>query len=242
MRLQKMIAMKSEYSRRKAEELIKEYRVSVNGEIVTEMGVQVTEKDEIVIDDKVLFSHDKIYFLMNKPSKVISSTSDDKNRQTVIGLIHATDRIYPVGRLDYETTGLLLLTNDGELANKLMHPSTEIQKKYSVKVKGDFNKDKASILANGVLVDGNMTSKCQVRIKKMNKAHNTTDLEMTIHEGRNRQIRKMLEAVGCEVINLKRIEYAIFDLKQENLGKGEYRELSIKEIKKLYALVGISRE
>ena len=237
MRLQKMIAQKSEYSRRAAEKLIAEGKVYVNSKKIQEMGVQVTETDEIVIEGKVLYNRDKVYYLLNKPSRTISSTIDDKDRTTVVDLIYTREAIYPVGRLDYNTTGLLLLTNDGELANMLMHPSFEINKKYRVRIKGYFTKDMADELARGVEIDGRKTAKANVQIKKISKDNESAKLDITIHEGRNRQIRKMIEAIGCEVVELKRVEYVFFDLEEEKLAEGDYRELTIKEVRKLYSEV-----
>lgn len=232
-RLQKVIANSGYCSRRKAEELISSGKVKVNGEIINRLGTCVDKNDTITILGKTLKFEEKEYILLNKPRGVVTTTSDDKDRQTVLDLIETDKRLYPVGRLDYDTTGALLLTNDGELANLLMHPKNKIEKLYIVKVAGFVPKDILSKLANGVYIDNFKTSRAKVRLKKFDKKSNTSLVEIIIHEGKNHQVKKMFEAVGYEVLKLKREKIAFLDV--QNLKSGEYRYLNLKEVKKLYA-------
>lgn len=233
-RLQKVIAESGYASRRKAEELIKAGKVYVNGIKITEMGYKVNGNDLIDINGKPLKKEDKEYYLLNKPRGVVTTTSDDKNRKTVTDIIETTKRIYPIGRLDYDTTGVLLLTNDGELTNILNHPSSEVTKVYLAKIEGIAEPFKVKKLEQGVVIDGKKTSKARVRIKKIDKKNNASYIELTIHEGRNHQVKKMFEAIGYNVIKLKREKYAFLDVK--SLKFGEYRKLTTKEVKSLYAL------
>lgn len=234
-RLQKVIAQTGYCSRRKAEELIQDGKVEVNGKVIKEMGVKVNYDDDITINGESLnLKEDKVYYVLNKPRGIITSTSDEKNRKTVIDLIEETKRIYPVGRLDYDTTGVLLLTNDGELTNLLIHPRSNIEKLYIAKINGIPSKEEIIRLSKGVIIDGKKTSKAKVKIKRINKKLNTSLLEITIHEGRNHQIKKMIESIGYEVIRLRREKFAFLDV--DSLKPGEYRKLSIKEVKSLYAL------
>ena len=233
-RLQKVIAEAGYASRRKAEELIKAGKVYVNGEKVTEMGFKVNGNDIIDINGKPLKKEEKEYYLLNKPRGVVTTTSYDKDRKVVTDLIETTKRIYPIGRLDYDTTGALILTNDGELTNLLNHPSSEIQKVYVAKIEGIVEPYKVKKLSDGVIVDGKKTSKAKVRIKKLDKKNDASYIELTIHEGRNHQVKKMFEAIGYNVIKLKREKYAFLDV--NSLKSGEYRKLNTKEVKSLYAL------
>lgn len=233
-RLQKVIANSGFASRRKAEELITSGRVSVNGEVIKELGTKVDGNDTIVVDGQTINYEDKIYFLLNKPRGVITSASDDLGRKTVVDLINTNKRIYPVGRLDYDTTGALILTNDGELANLLMHPKNNIDKIYIVKVKGLIGKKELIKLATGVFIDGKKTDKAKSRIMKYDKKTDTSIVELTIHEGRNHQVKKMFEAIGYNVLKLKRESIAFLDIKY--LKSGEYVELTPKDVKKLYSL------
>ena len=231
-RLQKVIANSGYTSRRKAEELILEGRVKVNGKTVYELGIKVDNSDLIQIDGEMLSKDEKVYYILNKPRGVITSTTDDKNRKTVVDIINTDKRIYPVGRLDYDTTGLLLLTNDGELANKIMHPKNKIDKVYIAKVKGFFSKEKCLEMARGVYIDGRKTSKCFVKLKNYTKKTDSSIVEVIIHEGRNHQVKKMFEAVGYNVLKLKRERVGFLTL--DGLNSGEYRMLNPKEVKILY--------
>jgi len=233
-RLQKVIAASGYTSRRKAEELISNGKVKVNGRTVTEMGIQVSTKDIIEVEGTVLNKENKEYILLYKPRGVVTTTDDDKGRTTVMDLVDTTKRLYPVGRLDYDTTGALILTNDGELTNLLIHPSSNIEKVYVAKVEGILSKDDIIKLSKGVVIDGRKTAKALVKVEKVDKKNNTSYVKLIIHEGRNHQVKKMFEAVGYSVIKLKRESFAGLDLK--GLKSGEYRYLTIKEVKTLYAL------
>ena len=235
-RIQKVIAQSGYCSRRKAEELIKSGKVEVNGKTITEMGIKVNYDDDITVNgESINLKEDKVYYVLNKPRGIITSTSDEKKRKTVIDLIKEEKRIYPVGRLDYDTTGVLLLTNDGELTNLLIHPKNKVEKLYIAKINGIPTKEEIIKLSKGVMIDGKKTSSAKVKIKRINKKLNTSLLEITIHEGRNHQVKKMIEAIGYEVIRLRRERFAFLDV--DSLKPGEYRKLSIKEVKSLYSLV-----
>lgn len=233
-RLQKVIANSGVTSRRKAEELIIAGKVQVNDKVICELGFKVSEKDKIKVNGILISKEDKVYYILNKPRGVISSVSDDKNRKTVIDLINTNIRIYPIGRLDYDTTGLLLLTNDGEFANLMMHPSNEIEKVYVAKIKGMLAGFEQKQLRSGVVIDGIKTSKAKVKVRKYDKKTDTSIVEVTIHEGKNHQVKNMFECVNHEVIKLKRERFGFLTL--EGIESGEYRRLTPKEIKKLYVL------
>ena len=232
-RLQKIIALSGYCSRRKAEELIKQRKVKVNGEIITEMGYKANFTDNIVVEGNPLNNtEDKVYYLLNKPRGVVTTSSDDKGRKTVVDLIKTNKRIYPVGRLDYDTTGLLILTNDGELNNFLTHPKNNIEKVYVAKIRCLITKEELGRLCNGVYIDGKKTSKAKAKILKIDKKNNSSIVELIIHEGKNHQVKNMFKAINYEVLKLKRESIAFLTL--DGLKSGEYRELSIKEVKKLY--------
>lgn len=232
MRLQKFMAHAGVASRRKCEEIIEAGRVKVNGETVTEQGVQVEENDKVTVDGKPLrIPKSNHYILLNKPRGVVSTADDNKGRKTVLDIVPVAKgcRLYPVGRLDMDSSGLLLLTDDGELTQHLLHPKYELEKTYRVTVKGVIDEDTAKKLSSGVQLKDGMTSPATFRILEHRNAK--TRLECTIHEGRNRQIRRMFEAVGAEVVELERIQMG--PLKLGQLGKGEYRPLREKEIRML---------
>ncbi len=233
-RLQKRIASSGYCSRRKAEELIKDGKVKVNNKTVTELGFKVEAKDEIRIDDIVLEEETKVYFLLNKPRGVVCTTSDEKGRKTITSLIDTDTRIFPVGRLDYDTTGLIILTNDGELSNLLTHPSGNIEKTYIAKINGKLMPGELMSLKNGVVIEKVKTKKAKVKIKSYDKKTDTSIIEITITEGRNHQVKKMFECVNHKVLKLKREKYAFLTL--EGLTSKDYRSLTIKEVKKLYNL------
>ena len=236
-RLQKVIANNGYCSRRKAEELIKEGKVKVNNETVYELGTQVSENDLIEVEGYVIKKEDKVYILLNKPRGVVTTTKDEKNRKTVVDLINIPTRVYPVGRLDYDTTGVLLLTNDGVLTNAMLHPSNNIEKIYIAKIKGNLSIGHKKTLENGVVIDGKKTAKSKVKILKQDRKTNTSVVEIMIHEGRNHQIKNMFSSLGYEVIKLRRESVAF--LTCDGLKPGEYRYLSIKEVKMLYSLINI---
>ncbi len=233
-RLQKVIASSGYCSRRKAEELIVQGKVKVNNVIITELGVKVSPTDTVTIDGKALTKEEYEYILLYKPRGYLTTTSDDKDRKTVMDLIETSKRLYPVGRLDYDTSGLLLLTNDGNLTNLLIHPRNNIDKMYVAKIEGILTPIEIKKLENGVMIDDYKTSKSRVKVKKIDKKNNTSLVYITIHEGKNHQVKKMFEAVGHDVIKLKRETLAFLDL--SGLKSGEYRYLSLKEVKKLYSL------
>ena len=234
-RLQKVIAQSGIASRRKAEELIINGKVKVNDQVVTELGTKVSDKDKIMVNNEPISKEVKEYYILNKPRGVLTTTKDEYSRKTVIDLISTNARIYPVGRLDYDTTGLLLLTNDGEFANILMHPKSNIEKVYIAKIKGILKKEAVAALKSGVEIDDGIIVKAQrVKLKKVDLKTNTCMVQISICEGKNHQVKKMFSKVGLEVLKLKREKEGFFDLK--NLQSGEYRKLTPKEIKKVYSL------
>lgn len=240
-RLQKVMAHAGVASRRKSEQLIAEGRVTVNGEIVTDMGTKVGRQDTIAVDGIVVEREHPVYFLLNKPRGVISSVSDEKGRKTVVDLLpDVSQRIYPIGRLDYDTTGALILTNDGEFANLLMHPRFEIDKTYVAKVKGILNKQTLRQLEKGVVIDGKRTAPAKGRILSQDHKKETTMVELTIHEGRNQQVKKMFEAVKHPVLKLKRETYGSLTL--GGLQSGEWRELKPFEVNELIRLAKSSQK
>lgn len=233
-RLQKVIAQAGIASRRKTEELITTGKVKVNGQITTELGTKVSEKDRIEVNNELIEKEVKEYYLLNKPRGVVTTTSDDKNRKTVVELIPTTARIYPVGRLDYDTTGVLLLTNDGDFANILMHPTSEIDKVYMAKLEGIIKGEQINKLKDGIEIEGEIVKASRVKLKKVDSKTNTCMVQITIHEGKNHQVKKMFKAVGHEVIKLKREREAFFDVK--DLQSGQFRKLTPKEVTKVYSL------
>lgn len=239
-RLQKRIAEQSDYSRRKAEELIIEGKVSVNGETIQELGYKVTDKDKIEIEGVALNTNEKKYYILNKPEKCVSTVSDDKGRKTVIDFIKTKAKIYPIGRLDYDTTGILLLTNDGDFANLLMHPSSNIEKVYSAKIDGVMTLSDIRELKQGVVIDGYKTRECRVKVRKVNSKTNTSIVEIGINEGHNHQVKKMFKTLGFNVLKLDRIRYGILTI--ENLKRGESKELSKKDVSRLYVLAKNKRK
>lgn len=244
-RLNKFIANSGFTARRKADELIEEGRITVNSEVVVSLGTKINpDKDTVKVDGELIRPPSEkkgklIYVLLNKPAGYVTTTSDEKNRPAVLDLVKVHQRIYPIGRLDYDTEGLLLLTNDGELANKLMHPKYGVYKTYAVKINKPIDEKSLKRLREGIRIKSNKspersrrTSEAKVNIVPKTEGR---QLRISIHEGRNRQVRKMLEAVGCYVRKLRRIEYANLNLK--GLREGEWRYLSGEEIKKLKTFV-----
>ena len=231
-RLQKIIAGSGYCSRRKAEELILQGRVCVNGKIVSELGAKAGFEDEITVDGTVLSrEEEKVVFLLNKPKNVISSVSDDRGRKTVIDLIDCPYRLYPVGRLDFDSSGLILLTNDGDLMQKLIHPSFSVEKTYEVRIRGLISAEEIKKLEKGVKIEDYVSAPAKISLTKADQKKETCDLEVTIHEGRNREIRKMFQSLGYEVVRLHRIKEACIEL--GDLKSGEYRRLKSYEVKKL---------
>ncbi|QSX06795.1 rRNA pseudouridine synthase [Sedimentibacter sp. zth1] len=233
-RLQKYIANCGVTSRRKAEEMILDGKVTVNDELVNELGFKVdTEKDSVCVNGKKIKPVEKLlYIKLNKPTGYVTTVKDQFDRKCVIDLIDIPDRIYPIGRLDYDTSGLLLLTNDGDLANKLMHPRYKVYKTYIAKVKGRLNATDVGWLRHGIKIEEYTTSPAIVDI--LNSDGVITKVRISIYEGKNRQVRKMLAAVGKEVISLKRISFGSIELKDLTIGTWNY--LSDEEIKYLKSL------
>ena len=240
-RLQKFIANSGYCSRRKAEELIIKGQVYVNGELVTELGTKVNGNESIVVEGVSLNKQSKKeYYLLNKPGGYICSVSDDKGRKVVTDLIDTKERIYPVGRLDYDTTGVLLLTNDGEFANILMHPSNGVEKTYLAIIEGVMTTEEIYELKDGVVIDGVKVIPKRVKIKKKDLEKNKSKVEITIIEGRNHIVKKMFEAIGHPVNKLTRERLAFLDVK--GLKSGEYRYLSNEEVRELMKLKKSSKK
>jgi 23S rRNA pseudouridine2605 synthase len=231
-RLQKIISAAGITSRRASEEMILGGRVTVNGIVVTELGSKADPaKDTVTVDGKPLvIATDKIYILINKPVGYMTTLDDPEGRALVIDLLQEVkERVYPVGRLDYNTEGLLLLTNDGDWANRLMHPRHEIEKEYHLRIRGKAHKSQLEQLARGVEIDGKKTAPATVRVIKDSEQNDW--LSITIHEGRNRQIRRMCEAVSLFVVRLKRVRYGSLSLGA--LKPGEFRYLNSEEVESL---------
>lgn len=222
MRLQKYIAHCGYCSRRKAEELIQEGRVKVNGNIVCKLGVSIDSNDNVMVDDIVISKEEKkVYILLNKPCGYVTTAKDQFARLTVLDLLNdIPERIYPVGRLDYNTSGLLILTNDGEFAYKLTHPKHKMSKTYIARIKGMPEKSKLIKFEEGLVIDNKKTAPAKIKI--ISKDNNTTTVKITIHEGRNRQIRKMCEVIGHPVLELKRIAIGKLELNELEVGKWRY--------------------
>ena len=232
-RINKFLAELGIGSRRAIDKMIEEKRIKVNG-ILAESGIKVDKSDKIFVNGKLLEfeKRKKVYFMLNKPKRVLSTAKDERGRKTVIDLIDTKERIFPIGRLDYDTEGLLLLTNDGEIFNKVIHPRTEVYKTYLVEARGNINMTTLNKLKRGVMLDDKMTLPAKAKILLADERH--TELHFAIKEGRNRQVRRMFEIVGHPVINLKRI--MLGELNLEGLEVGEYRPLTKKEINYLYSL------
>ena len=202
-----------------------------------ELGTKVDpERDIVAVDGKPIAAEKKVYILLNKPKGIVTTCADPQGRKTVLDLLgEVPARIYPVGRLDYNTEGLLLLTNDGELAHALTHPSRQIDKTYIAKVKGIPAEEKLDLLRMGIKLEDGLTAPAKVNVVDVDREKNVTTLEITIHEGKNRQIRRMCDAIGHPIKNLKRVRFAFLTL--EGLRRGQFRYLSYGEVQKLKRLV-----
>ncbi|GGH79156.1 23S rRNA pseudouridine2605 synthase [Pullulanibacillus pueri] len=231
-RLQKVIAQAGVTSRRKAETLITEGKVKVNGKVVKELGTKVSGHDTIEVNGIPIEREAPVYYLLYKPTGVISSVSDDKGRKVVTDFFYdIQERIFPIGRLDYDTSGVLLLTNDGDFANLLMHPRYKVEKEYIVKVGGIPTKSSLRKLEKGIRLEDGVTAPAVVKLISSDRQKNTAVLSVTIHEGRNRQVRRMFEALGHRVLKLKRERYAFLTV--QSMAPGEFRELKPHEVKRL---------
>ena len=232
-RINKYLAELGVGSRRAIDKMIEEKKIKVNG-VLAESGIKVDNNDKIIINGKPLNieKKQKVYFILNKPKRVLSTAKDERGRKTVVDLIDTKERIFPIGRLDYDTEGLLLLTNDGEIFNKVIHPRTEVYKTYLVEAKGNINMTILNKLKRGIMLDDKITLPAKAKIILADERH--TVLHFAIKEGRNRQVRRMFESVGHPVINLKRIMLGEINL--DGLNIGEYRPLTKKEINYLYSL------
>ncbi len=234
-RLQKVIANSGYTSRRKAEELILKGKVYVNQELVTELGTKVDSKDIIVVNGVTLNRNvKKEYYLLNKPRGYICSVSDEKGRKVVTDLIDTKERIYPVGRLDYDTTGLLILTNDGEFANILMHPSNGIEKTYIAIIEGILTTEEIYKVKEGIVIDGIKVVPKRFKVRSKDTLKNKSNVLITIVEGRNHIVKKIFESINHPVNKLKRERYAFLDVK--GLQSGDYRLLTTEEVSRLKAL------
>ena len=232
-RLQKFLANAGIASRRKCEELILDGKIEVNGAIVTELGTKVSEKDIVKYNGKIVKTEEeKIYILLNKPIGYVTTAKDQFNRDTVLDLIKINKRIVPVGRLDMYTSGALILTNDGEFVNMLTHPKNEIDKTYNVTVKGNVTNEDIEQLQKGVKIDDEyITKPAKVKILKIDKEKNISRIQITIHEGKNRQVRKMCEAINKKVLALHRCKIGNIEVK--DLKVGNWRYLTKKEVENL---------
>lgn len=234
MRINKYIAQCGIASRRKAEDIIKLGKIKVNGKVTTDLSTDIRDTDIVSIDNKTIkVVSNYVYYKLNKPKGYITSTSDDKDRKTVINLMRGVHyRVFPIGRLDYDTEGLLLLTNDGDIANILTKPNSEVKKTYIVHIEGSINKDDIKKLSSGVDIGDYITRPCSVELIETNETQ--SKLKVAITEGKNRQIRKMFSSIGKEVTFLRRIQ--IGDIKLGGLSRGEYAPLNQKEIRYLKSL------
>lgn len=232
-RLQKYMAKCGVASRRKCEEIILNGNVEVNGSVITELGFKVNENDVVKVNGNIIkVEENKVYIILNKPTGYITSNSDEKDRKTILDIVNVKERIYPIGRLDYDSSGLLLLTNDGDVYNKIIHPKKEIEKRYLATVKGIFSKEQLEKFKAGVDIGGYITAPAKIKVVKEGKGNSV--VEITIHEGKNRQVRKMCSAFNHEVLSLKRI--AIGKLSLDDLKEGNWRYLNEKEISYLKSL------
>ena len=234
MRINKFLAENGIASRRHADEMIAQNRVKINGVLAT-LGATVEEGDQVFVDDQPVITKEKEleYYILNKPKGVICTVSDDRGRKTVMDFLPETaGRVFPVGRLDYETEGLLILTNDGDLSFRLTHPTSEVPKTYLARIEGTMTEKDLNRIRSGIELDGVLTKKCKAHIVETNKAY--TKVHITITEGRNRQVRRMFEAIGRTVQFLKRV--SIGKLKLTGLDRGEIRKLTESEVLYLQGL------
>ena len=237
MRINKYIALCGVASRRKAEELILAGRVTVNDEVMTELSYKVDEENDIVkVDDKLIKEENKlVYILLNKPEGYITTVKDQFDRESVLDLVtDIKERVYPIGRLDYETSGLLLLTNDGDLTYKLTHPKHEVDKTYVARVKGKLTPDEIKMFKSGLKIEDYVTAPAKLKVIRYDEKTNVSLLEIKIHEGKNRQVRKMCKAINHPVLRLKRTAMGKIRIGECEIGK--YRYLTEDEVKYLKSI------
>lgn len=230
-RLQKVIARSGIASRRKAEELITQGKVKVNGAIITELGTKVSSKDVVQVNGKTIEHEEFVYYVLYKPEGYVSTTNDEHDRKKVTDLVPTEKRVYPVGRLDFDTSGVLILTNDGTFTNKLTSPKHDVEKEYEVKMQGFLRKEESAKLCRGIKIDHYVTKKALIKNVSYNKKNETTTATIIITEGKYHQVKRMFETVGHPVLKLKRVRFGIVTL--DNLKKGEYRVLKPYEYKQL---------
>ncbi|MDU5111566.1 MAG: pseudouridine synthase [Clostridium sp.] len=237
-RLQKYMARCGVASRRKCEEIILSGEVKINDNIVSELGVKINpEKDTVTYKGNIIKPEEKkLYIMLNKPEGYITSVKDEKGRKTILDLVKVEERIYPIGRLDYDSSGLILLTNDGDIYNKIIHPRVNIGKKYIATCRGEFSKEEIRRFESGVDIGGYITAEAKMTLLDIEKKKNSVNsvVEIIIHEGKNRQIRRMCEALGHEVLSLKRVE--VGNIKLGYLKKGQWRDLTEEELKYINSL------
>ena len=233
MRINKYLALCGLSSRRNSEIFVREGKVKINGRTVTDLSTDVKDTDIVTVNnERLLPTEEHIYIMLNKPKGYVCTTSDELGRKTVLQLLgskYEGKRIFPIGRLDYDTEGLLLLTTDGDVANRIMHPKSEVPKTYVAKIEGEITEAELAKLRGGVILDEKKTKKCKVRLKDF--TDNISRVEVVITEGRNRQVRRMFDSINREVVFLKRV--AIGELKLGGLYRGTSRELNAKEIEYL---------
>lgn len=234
-RLQKVIANSGYCSRRKAETLISVGLVTVDGKIVKEMGIKVGAKNEIMVEGNYIKSVQTVYYLLYKPTGYVSTTNDEHERRTVLDLIDTDKRVYPVGRLDYDTSGVLIITNDGELTSKLINPKSQVEKEYRVKMKGFLRREESLKLSRGVYINGRKTKRAIIKDVEYIKVSESTEATIILTEGKNHQVRNMFAEVGHEVTKLKRVRFG--NLTVDKMKTGESRLMKPYELKQLRTLI-----
>lgn len=233
-RLQKVIQKAGVASRRAAEQMIVDGKVEVNGIVVTELGTQVDSTDVVKVEGKKIGREEKVYYVMNKPTGYVSTTSDNLNRRTIMDLIHVKERVFPIGRLDYDTSGVILLTNDGDFMNALIHPKFKVEKEYHVKVAGLLRKEESYQIAKGMDLGDFSSQPAKVFDVKYDDKKENTYVKIIITEGKYHQVKRMFEAVGHKVLKLRRHRFGV--VTSEGIKQGEYRLLKPHEIKQLWNL------
>lgn len=233
-RLQKLIAQSGICSRRKAEELILAGKVKVNGKVVTTLGTKASSSDRITVNGKAISKDEKVYYVLNKPKGCITSMKDEKDRPTVMDYVPSDVRVFPIGRLDYDTSGVLLLTNDGDFANKMMHPRYHLPKTYEINLQGILSEDDVCKLRKGFSYNGETFAPAKVFIKNKDVTRDRMLVDLTIYEGKNHQVKKMMEALGHEVRRLNRSAFGF--VRVDDMRPGECRRLKRYDVRKLEAM------